>query len=310
MAWKFFSSNGAEKRIPAIVTTPQAILTPSGSQSIPNSTDTTVAGSVTLDTDGITTTNANKFTIQHAGRYLFQGGVSFDANATGQRYIYFLKQGSTNTYGWQEAVVTGAGAIQALSTAAIIDCAVGDVISLACAQFSGGALNIGTAANTRTPISCVKIDGAVVSYIGVPGSLVGQELAYAEFTTGPLNITQTLQANAQQVVTTPSLSFDGSTAVLIEAWGNVNTPTVLSSYVVPEIWLDGTTSFGFNTILTPAAAQMQLPFHIKKRVVPSAGSHTFQLKAWCSTATGTPQVLGGSGGAAPAPTAIRVTRAA
>lgn len=115
------------------------------SQSIPNSTETAVLWTAeTYDTDAYhdAVTNTSRFTVPagKAGYYRVSATVSFNANASGQRYALLRKNGSTAV-----AYDTQPGSASASSSVKIndvINLAVGDYIEILVFQSSGGALSL------------------------------------------------------------------------------------------------------------------------------------------------------------------------
>jgi hypothetical protein len=144
---------------------------------------------------------------------------------------------------------------------------------------------------------------------GTPGTWTappGTELAYNQITAG-VNITATVEATAQPVITGSSRTYDGS-PILIE----INLPsysTVLGQFLVLNLW-DGATDLGrFGSSSSPVAGSIYNSAALVRRVVPSVGSHAYSLYAW-NTAAGTANLQCGPGGAGTYPPAfIRVTRA-
>ena len=137
----------------------------------------------------------------------------------------------------------------------------------------------------------------------------GQEIASATLTT-PTNITDTSEATATAIISSGSVTFDGSPVwaeVYIDA---VNTPSVVSSFVVVSLFEGATQITRLATIATPAAVSMQVPVFAKYKFTPSAGAHTYKMTAFASTTTGTPQIIAGGGGTATAaPAVLRFVRA-
>lgn len=139
-------------------------------------------------------------------------------------------------------------------------------------------------------------------------SMPGYELDYVPFT-APVSITATTEAGANTVVTGSSIAYDGSTVVLIEFYApfGVTQPTAAAQLFV-DLW-DGATDLGHLALLrTPTSATgFDAPIYVARRLTPSNASHSYVIKAWTSSGTGS--VNAGVGGvAATLPGFIRITR--
>lgn len=137
--------------------------------------------------------------------------------------------------------------------------------------------------------------------------LGGTVLDYAERTTN-LNITETVEANATVVVSGNPVTYDGTTTVTIEFdCASVRPPQVAAE--VLAFWLfDGSTSLGRigATQATTTIGQYE-PKNLKRKLTPSAGSHTYSIRA--TVTSGTAQLLAGTGGVGnDVPAFIRITR--
>lgn len=125
---------------------PRCRVSKSATQSIANSATT----SVTFDTEDFddggmhsTTSNTSRITIPTggAGTYMVGGMVEFAANATGQRTIYVVLNGTAT----QATVtnVTASGTVASrLACATLVQVVAGDYLELQVNQNSGGALNV------------------------------------------------------------------------------------------------------------------------------------------------------------------------
>jgi hypothetical protein len=118
-------------------------LTKSATQSLANNTGTKITWDTeTYDTDGFHSlvTNTSRITIPSgkAGYYSITATGAFGANATGQRYFAFYKNGTMELVYARNAGYSAADL--AASGTAILNLAVGDYIELEAFQNSGGAL--------------------------------------------------------------------------------------------------------------------------------------------------------------------------
>lgn len=312
MPWKFFTKDGAEKRIPTSIVNPMVKAYSTAATSIPNTTLTVIPLEVEeYDTDGMHDTAANnsRITIKHAGTYLFVASISWASNATGLREILFRKNGVATYFG--ESIlgaVSGSFTSATVSTTLVLNA--GDYIELIGYQNSGGSLALGISAGYAAWMSATKIDGAVVSYVGVPGSLVGQEIGYSERTSG-FTASASSAATAADMGMSITLTADGVTPYMLEFWAAwVDTSAALGAYTAVHFAENGTRLADWDVIVrAPAAAMTSAPIIARKRIVPTAGSHTYTMRAWSSGGTGT--INAGPGGVGnPPPMFMRITRAA
>jgi hypothetical protein len=112
---------------------------------------------------------------------------------------------------------------------------------------------------------------------GGAGSSGSLEYDYVE-QTSQLTVTATSEATAQSFIDGNSVSYDGSTRVKIEfACGSV---TVATGVGVP-ILVDGSTSLGWLMQLQVSDGGI----YAARFLVPSAGAHTYHIKAWKTAGT-------------------------
>ena len=150
-------------------------------------------------------------------------------------------------------------------------------------------------------------DNVLYVWNGTAWQHPGFELAYAQ-STSAVNVIQGTEATAQNCATAPALTFDGATAVLIEFYAELARPAA-SAAASLTFWLyDGSSSVGAVAAFSnPSAGTFNTPVYILRRLTPSAGSHTYGIRASVSVATAL--VHAGSGGAGQdAPMFIRISR--
>jgi hypothetical protein len=137
---------------------------------------------------------------------------------------------------------------------------------------------------------------------------VSSQLAYTEINTQK-TVTATVEGAADSVIAGPALSYDGTTAVLIEAFlPAVLPPAVGGAYIVLILYQDGLPIGRLGGVGNPATGQMIQPVLMARRMTPTAGSHNFTLGAIVSGGTGT--CLTGNGGSGQyLPGYLRVSRA-
>ena len=137
----------------------------------------------------------------------------------------------------------------------------------------------------------------------------GRELSYTEFTAAVA--VAVTGAPGVTIVTAPALTFDGTTAVLVEFFSPAFATSGNANQALSADLYDGGTTLGRIAIVSNCATptSVQTPVRAGRRLTPAAGSHTFIVYARNAVA-GTSQVYGGPGGAGPllVPGYIRVAR--
>jgi hypothetical protein len=128
------------------------------------------------------------------------------------------------------------------------------------------------------------------------------EYAYTEFTSS-ITVSATTEATAQTLVTLPAVTFSGSTACIVEFHaGDVVCVAVGSGTNRVNFCLfeDGN-SLGIVGIVGVDSINMQVrtPVLVKRRRTPSAGAHTYSLRAFATTSGAVNVNVGGSGLKAP-----------
>lgn len=135
----------------------------------------------------------------------------------------------------------------------------------------------------------------------------GAELDYVEFTSS-VSISATTEATANTVVTSSSVSYDGSTAIMLEFF-SVGIRGSTSAQSLLRLWLyDGSSSIGqICLIQNDSAATQFIPVVAKRRFTPSNAAHTYSIRGSIDTSTGS--VGAGAGGAGTSfPGYIRITK--
>lgn len=158
-----------------------------------------------------------------------------------------------------------------------------------------GELDDGTAGDVLTGV------GTTILWAKPPG----YELDYAQITA---DVTVSGVVGAQTtVITGGAVTYDGTTGIVIEVMlvGVLNGAT---DSVVLELW-DGGTSIGASPAINTAGSgtQVEWPVTVKKRLTPSAGAHTYTLKAYRTAANGTIKAGTGAAGAV-LPSFMRITK--
>jgi hypothetical protein len=119
-------------------------------------------------------------------------------------------------------------------------------------------------------------------------------LAYVEFTAN-VSVTATTAATAVTVVSSGALTYEAA-PIEIECYApQVDTAAVAAASVRSTLW-DASTDLGWiGGLVTPSAAITGVPHYSKRRLTPTAASHTYIWKAYRSGGNGT--IYGGAGGA-------------
>lgn len=129
-------------------TQPRASVWNSAVLSVANATETALAFDTNIDaipaTIHSTSSNQSRCVVPvgAAGFYLMIGSTTFASNATGSRYVYFKKNGTTGI-GPLIDIAAQASGPTALQVATMATLAAGDYVELIAFQNSGGALNAG-----------------------------------------------------------------------------------------------------------------------------------------------------------------------
>ena len=132
------------------------------------------------------------------------------------------------------------------------------------------------------------------------------ELAFAQFT-GDVPITAGTEATANPIVTAPPFTANGTSVYLIEFY----CPQVVgagANATLACILYDGASSAGWLFVMVFASQAQQMPIHATRRLVPSAGAHTYSVRAFRTGAANAAFTAGAGGPAANVPGFIRVTR--
>jgi len=176
---------------------------------------------------------------------------------------------------------------------------------------AAGDLAVGTGANTAARLAVgaantvPKSNGTTLAYTFPPG----HEFDYVESTVGTLSPTATTEATAEVIVTGNSVTYDGSTAVIIEAFSPLWSPPASSGAAVVLVLWDDTAAasigkMGYHS--SQAASRAYEPMTGKRRLTPAAGARIYSLRAYGNGA----EIFRGPGGVGEyMPAFIRITKA-
>lgn len=163
------------------------------------------------------------------------------------------------------------------------------------AQGASGAANVYDTSPSGLGLSPSYLAGnANAAATSVSGS--NAQLAYVEVTS-PVTISATSEGTANTVATAPSLTFNGTTTVVVEFFAPqwVSPAAVSDSFLV--IYEDGA-SIGWIGVMhnTSSSEVASMPVLVKKEIVPTAAAHVFSVRAYVTSGSG--RVDGGTGGVA------------
>ncbi len=154
----------------------------------------------------------------------------------------------------------------------------------------GNVVLTGTAAASKAIIA-TGANAAAWSY--PPGF----EIGYAEITAN-VNITDTAENTATQLIPGGPYTFDGGAVVAEFFTGELITDTNAAGDVVIVTLFEGATQIGrlavFKTMVV--AQNMVGPVYTRYRFTPTSGAHRYKLCAFATSTTGTPKIAAGSGG--------------
>lgn len=115
--------------------------------------------------------------------------------------------------------------------------------------------------------------------------------------TAPVNITNTVEASADTIVTASAITCDGISDILVTFYAPYVRPDTTLAARLVQMWLfeDGSSIGRIGLLRTPAAGSDEKGFTAMRRLTPTAGSHTYSVRATVNVATGA--VGAGVGGA-------------
>jgi hypothetical protein len=138
----------------------------------------------------------------------------------------------------------------------------------------------------------------------------GYEFAYVESQAG-LSVVATTEATAQDFVSAGPITFDGATTIIVDFWAPILSPANDGvGRQISAVFKDASTSLGVFQLIVNEVAGVTIYEQsvFRRKLTPSAGSHTYKVAAYVSGATGS--LSGGPGGVGQyQPAFIRVTKA-
>lgn len=164
---------------------------------------------------------------------------------------------------------------------------------------NAGDLLVASANDTWAKLATPTVNGQALQRVA--GSVAwalppGHEFDYVE-KTSDTSITATAEASANAIVTGNAVTYDGSTPILIEFFCNyVGQAAADTSF---QVFLYDGTSIGRLALVTNPTAtgytgNFRTQIKATRRLTPTAGAHTYSVRA--TTSSGTATVGGGAGG--------------
>lgn len=140
--------------------------------------------------------------------------------------------------------------------------------------------------------------------ITASGGLV--ELGYSQITSN-VSVPVTAATSPTTVISDMTVVCDGG-PVLVEFFAPIARPgTAAGNIIYINLYQDGAElDRGFAYVETPVAGSSWHPVHLARRVTPTAGSHTFSIRAYAIGNAG--QINAGSGGTGFSPAFLRVSK--
>jgi hypothetical protein len=168
---------------------------------------------------------------------------------------------------------------------------------------AAGDLIQGTGANTAAKLTA----GSAGQFLKSAGAAAanswayppGYQFDYVEFTSN-VSPTNTLETNANTVVTSNAVAYDGSTRICIEFYAEYARPDTGAAarnlrYYLYDDTGGGAASIGRIGVQTsPAAADSGKPVLLRRFLTPSSATHTYSVRAAVSAGTGL--ITAGAGG--------------
>lgn len=173
-----------------------------------------------------------------------------------------------------------------------------------------GDLIVASAADTAARLA-LGASGTILRSNGTTAAWAvpaGAELDYAQVTSAT-NITATTEATANTIVTGAAVSYDGSTAVVIEFYSpSVRPDSAAAGRDIRICIYDGSSSIGqFGYAQGPTATNDAKSMLVRARITPSNASHTYSIRAFVSAGTGVVSAGAGGNGAI-YPAYVRITK--
>lgn len=137
--------------------------------------------------------------------------------------------------------------------------------------------------------------------------IAADEIGYDSITANAL-VTATTEATSNTIIACAPHTFDGNPVICHFMASAVNQITVAGAKIVFSLWEGATEISRLGSHQVNLTAQGFMPFYNALRFTPTAGSHTYTIKAYAQSTTGTPQIYCGTGGIGDPPCYVRFTK--
>jgi predicted secreted protein len=144
----------------------------------------------------------------------------------------------------------------------------------------GGTGNIRTENGLDRPVGANELVTLVYDGTVWRAQRRGSMLGYAEVTAS-VTVTATTEGTANTVVTAPAIACDGVTPVVVEFYTPFSIPAAGGNYIIYVLFQDG------SAIGWLSRNDANGPVHAERRFTPTAGSHTYSVRAFVNTGTAT-----------------------
>jgi hypothetical protein len=158
-------------------------------------------------------------------------------------------------------------------------------------------------------LSALDTAGGQLEYwTGTAWAAVTGEISYTQITAS-VTVNTASAAGANLIVADSARTYDGS-PIMIEFFAPAaGSPNVTNGQMLFNLY-DGATDLGWMGQVLGSTSQVQVPVHLRRRLVPAAGSHTYRVGAYLPVvATGAGVVAGVGGPGVFPPAFLRITRA-
>jgi hypothetical protein len=123
----------------------------------------------------------------------------------------------------------------------------------------------------------------------------GGEIGYDQITAG-VNVTGLSDASQTTIISGTARTYDGGPVIAEFYCPSVGLPAVAGSALIICLFDGATQQFRWGDFRNPSADGISdFPIILRTRFSPSAGSHTYGIRAFAGSTTGTPTILAGPG---------------
>jgi hypothetical protein len=127
-----------------------------------------------------------------------------------------------------------------------------------------------------------KIAGLTTALANAAG---GTELGYVERTTDLSVTTAATEATPVDLLTLPAITFDGTISVVLDFFAHFELGPTAGAALVVNLWGDGANISRICQSNNPVSVTNILPVFGRRRLTPTAGSHTYVARAWAASTT-------------------------